>query len=290
MPPLPAWVIPGIGAAANIAGNLINAGSQRRENTRQRQFQMDMYNRQRNDALADWNMQNAYNDPSAMMARLKQAGLNPNLAYGNPTTAGVASVPRSASGSGYNSKAPQIETTGISDAIMMFYDIQKTQAQTDNIKAQAELAKVKEEMTNWQIDNIISDTIGKDKRNRQADLDYFIKDTMEKGGYYNSLTKRSLEQAQQEQSNTRRAKAEAVKSEVEAFIKQQTKYTSIEQAAQNLINSKQMNEESKERIKNMIKDGKLKDFEIKLNQMGFTKGDPYYIRATANLLTDLITL
>lgn len=50
---------------------------------RNRKFAREMYWTQRNGALADWNMQNEYNAPAAQMARLKAAGLNPNLVYGN---------------------------------------------------------------------------------------------------------------------------------------------------------------------------------------------------------------
>lgn len=35
--------------------------------------------------IAFWNMQNEYNTPANQMARLKEAGLNPNLIYGNIT-------------------------------------------------------------------------------------------------------------------------------------------------------------------------------------------------------------
>lgn len=278
---LPAWVIPGIGAAANIAGNLINAGSQRRENTRQRQFAMDMYNRQRNDALADWNMQNAYNDPSAMMARLKHAGLNPNLAYGNPTTAGVASSVRSSSQGSYNGKAPTVETTGISDAIMMFYDIQKTQAQTDNIKAQAELARIKTESESQQIDKLVQETIGIEKLNKQRDLDYYIKDTQEKHGYYDANTSRAINEAD-------RSQYEAKRSRIAAFIADESKYLTLEQMAANLARTEQSTKESRQRIENAIKDGKIKDFEIKLNDLNMTKGDPLWVRAVARLFQELL--
>lgn len=37
-----------------------------------------------------WNLQNAYNDPAAQMARLQAAGLNPNLVYGGGNVTGNA--------------------------------------------------------------------------------------------------------------------------------------------------------------------------------------------------------
>lgn len=51
---------------------------------------------QRNEAnsWSMWHAQNAYNDPSAVMQRLKNAGLNPNLAYGHmPMGSAPLSVP-----------------------------------------------------------------------------------------------------------------------------------------------------------------------------------------------------
>lgn len=44
-----------------------------------------------------WNLQNQYNDPSAQMQRLRNAGLNPNLVYGGGNVAGLTT-----------SNAPQI--------------------------------------------------------------------------------------------------------------------------------------------------------------------------------------
>lgn len=41
--------------------------------------------------LEMWNLQNAYNDPAAQMARLKNAGLNPNLVYGGGNVTGNTS-------------------------------------------------------------------------------------------------------------------------------------------------------------------------------------------------------
>jgi hypothetical protein len=66
--PLLAAAIPAVGGViGSILGN-IGAGK--------RQRKADKAN------IKFWQMQNAYNDPSEQMARLKKAGLNPNLVYG----------------------------------------------------------------------------------------------------------------------------------------------------------------------------------------------------------------
>ena len=66
--PIPAAAI--AGGAAVIGSILGNTGS------KNRQKKADKAN------VKFWQMQNAYNDPSLQMARLKKAGLNPNLVYG----------------------------------------------------------------------------------------------------------------------------------------------------------------------------------------------------------------
>ena len=61
----------GIAGGASILGSIIgNIGSKKR------QKQADKAN------VKFWQMQNAYNDPKQQMSRLKKAGLNPNLIYG----------------------------------------------------------------------------------------------------------------------------------------------------------------------------------------------------------------
>ncbi|AXH75183.1 MAG: DNA pilot protein [Microviridae sp.] len=51
-------------------------------------------NAQHAQAIDDWNMQNAYNSPKAQMARLKDAGLNPNLVYGQLQNGNAPQVPQ----------------------------------------------------------------------------------------------------------------------------------------------------------------------------------------------------
>ena len=60
------WVKSGLPSS----GSLLNTGLQMYTNYQNRQ-----------NALADWNRLNAYNNPAQQMQRFKEAGLNPNLIY-----------------------------------------------------------------------------------------------------------------------------------------------------------------------------------------------------------------
>ena len=53
-----------------------------------------------------WEMQNAYNTPKQQMARLKDAGLNPNLIYGSNANTGVAGSVSPSKASPYNIQNP----------------------------------------------------------------------------------------------------------------------------------------------------------------------------------------
>lgn len=79
-----------LGAGVSAVGNLINSGisyrKQKKLLKRQQQFshseRLEAEEYQRRMWHETFNAQNAYNDPSAVMARLKSAGLNPDLYYG----------------------------------------------------------------------------------------------------------------------------------------------------------------------------------------------------------------
>jgi hypothetical protein len=80
----------GIGAASGLFGSIgankrqkRAIAAQKEENRLAREWQKEMaewYNRVERENLAD---ERSYNNPSAVMARLKDAGLNPDLIYGN---------------------------------------------------------------------------------------------------------------------------------------------------------------------------------------------------------------
>jgi len=94
-----------VGAGANTASTLGTNRAQRRWNEA-------MYNRQREDALADWARTNEYNSPLAQMQRFKAAGLNPNLIYGQQN---MSQPIRSTDTKSWNPQAPAFNLGQIVD-------------------------------------------------------------------------------------------------------------------------------------------------------------------------------
>lgn len=125
-------VVPFIGPALGAG---INAIFQGKSNRKSRKFAEKMYYQQRNDALAFWNAQNAYNTPAAQMQRFKAAGLNPNLIYGRGSSgeAGSINVPNQPR---WNPTAPHLNLAEISN---QFYNSKLKAAQVGLLQKEAAL-------------------------------------------------------------------------------------------------------------------------------------------------------
>lgn len=101
-------------AGATAAGQGINALAQGSMNRKTRQWNEAQYKRQREDALADWARTNDYNSPLQQMARLKQAGLNPNLVYAKGAD-NIASMVRGTEAKSWDPKAPAFDLGQVAD-------------------------------------------------------------------------------------------------------------------------------------------------------------------------------
>lgn len=75
--------------ANNLSGTLLGYSSQKSTNKANLKLAEYQYSK----ALEMWNRQNEYNLPKNQMSRLTEAGLNPNLVYGNGTVQGLTSAP-----------------------------------------------------------------------------------------------------------------------------------------------------------------------------------------------------
>lgn len=85
-----------------------------------RQMQRDdyVYNRAKQDEIDFWNMQNSYNSPQAQIARLQEAGLNPNLVYGSGAVANSTSAPNVPGSAPLRTAAPKFDIPNIVDGWM----------------------------------------------------------------------------------------------------------------------------------------------------------------------------
>lgn len=72
-----------LSGAMGIASSRLNYKESKKLARDQYYYNMDLANRQNAANIEMWNMQNEYNSPQAQMARLKAAGLNPNMIYNN---------------------------------------------------------------------------------------------------------------------------------------------------------------------------------------------------------------
>lgn len=111
---------------SNIASNVGNKKAQKRAFA----HNVDM-----------WNRANEYNDPSAQMARLKGAGLNPNLVYGTGSVSGNTSTQTPK----YQAEEVRYDVNA-QQAMQTLGEYQNTQlqkAQVDNVAANTENVKAR---------------------------------------------------------------------------------------------------------------------------------------------------
>lgn len=130
-----------IAAITDGINQISNTAQVAQTSKKQRKFIVEQYNRQRADALADWDKQNAYNTPASQMQRLKEAGLNPNLVYGNGADATSNSMPRSTDSGNWKPEVYTVPHGSAMNSLQQFYNTEVQQAQIDNLAVQKTLTE-----------------------------------------------------------------------------------------------------------------------------------------------------
>lgn len=117
----------GITATAGIGGNILANRYAKKQLAAQNAYNREM-----------WELDNEYNSPANQMERLREAGLNPHLVYGNGTVANTSRGPVR-SDDYLKVPSPTGDLGGIAaNSIASYQDIKMREAQTDNIKAQTD--------------------------------------------------------------------------------------------------------------------------------------------------------
>lgn len=110
-----------------------------------RRWQEQMYEKQYQDNINLWKMQQDYNTPVNQVARLKEAGINPYLALQNISTGSAQSAPQSAqAGSGAQATGSPVNFAGLTQSV---YNLLRLHDERELLKQQAQ--------------NLASDSLGK---------------------------------------------------------------------------------------------------------------------------------
>lgn len=260
-------VLPLIAAGASLAGSAINAGSQSRTNQSQLSYSREMYDKQRADALADWNRQNQYSSPKEQMMRFKEAGLNPNLIYGQQTQSPVV---RSSSVEGYSPRAPQVD---LGNAAAMGLQGLSTYQDTRLKNVQTDL--VKEQIKNASTDNMLKQL---DWAEKNIKLPY-AQTMAEQNASAIKIQNDQRLQDLQFGSQMNPIKLETGQYQLNNLI------SDLAVKVQSMNLSKAQESLAYQTIKNLKKEGVLKELDTNLKQQGIQPGDNVIFR----ILTQAVT-
>lgn len=148
----------GIQFGLNTVGGLINQAFAKRNARIQAEYNKELMGYQAELQQQQIDKENAYNTPLAQMERLKDAGLNPNLAYGNLSSSNQTSVPKVSSPAPANFQ----NTDGGFQQINQYIDvvgkiaqIQKTINDTKTTDSKVGLSDVETQISRWKLDNLL---------------------------------------------------------------------------------------------------------------------------------------
>lgn len=158
--PMP-YLTAGAQAAGNIGGQIIANIGNKKAQKRAYEYNLDM-----------WNRMNAYNHPKQQMSRYKEAGLNPNLMYGQGSPGNAQQMAKY--------QAPEYSFS-MPDALGMLGQYQQMQlqrAQTQNVTADTAISH---------IDKALKDL---EKEYKQMEIDFEKSDsTAQSSGHWNHYWK-----------------------------------------------------------------------------------------------------
>jgi len=260
-----------IGAGGDLLGTVANAVFTGMGNRAQRKWNERMYDRQFQDNIRFWNMQNEYNAPQQQMNRYKEAGLNPNLIYGSGSQAGTASPINTPDVQPYQHRNPDVGS-GISGALSKlahYQDFQIKQAQLDIMKQQG--------------NNIALDNMSKEFNNQILGLEYSDKSKM-------LPTRQAAEIARLDQ----------IRANTSFTVNQQDlntikNATDVKTALSQLLSMEQQRSKTDSEIKqiqqatvNLANDAELKNIDMELRRIGVMPGSPAWLNMVATFFNMLM--
>ena len=255
---MPFPVAAAIGAAGSIASSI--GASQRQKKVNQQNYAWNAAEAQKQRDFQErmWNAANVYNSPLAQMNRFKEAGLNPNLIYGQmgSTNAGVPSGAKGSANAEVG-QGPQI----FSDAMQGFVK----SAMAHNVQ-HAQIDNINQDTANKSVDNLL--------KLLKLDTDQ-VRNKYEKEVYQFNL--------QSAQENARKAMHEANRANTLSELEEKTLQTKIDIIAKDL------------EIKEAIETGKnlentFLEFKARMAEQNININDPLYARQIQKYLETILDI
>lgn len=254
----------GIAAGIQLAGAGINALATSKLNKATMEWNERMYGRQRQDAESDWLRQLEYNDPKNQMIRLRNAGLNPALVYGDGATTTATSPIRGASSGSWSPQTPDLSGIGRagSDAVQAYMSARMFDEQLKTMEIQRQ---------NMTLESLLKGVAiaGGELKNAKAGVDLDLKrDT------YDAMVKKANEQVRAMEVGTDIKELEEVRKQV-MFA------PTFEKALESLAKSRTDNKIALQQLENLKRSGRLQETELKLRKLGLSFNDGVVLRVLA---------
>lgn len=293
-----AWLFPAMAAAGQALSTGLNWAAQGNMNRKTRRWNEAMMNKQRAWALEDYSMINAYNSPTNQMKLLKEAGMNPALAYQTGTM--DAAPVKSTDAPSWDPKAPRIEDNIVGNALSTYQNLRMQSVQMNNIEAATEVSRQEAILKAAQTLNTIQST---DKGKFELGKEITLFDTVleaarlgveqqsaniDKTKADTDLSRIGFDSKIADIGHTR-ASTQAVldNNERQAALAGSTLRESAEKVLTYRLD-RAKTEDERARIRQELKilehDEKIKQYEVNINKYGMHKNDPFYWRALQEML------
>lgn len=244
-----------IAGASGLIQSTVGALTAKKQQQRANQFNIDM-----------WNRQNAYNTPAEQMRRFKEAGLNPNLIYGQGNSGNASNAPQ------FEQLAEQGYTPlDLGNSVSNFrsiYDLRMQNVQMDRLQAQIELDKQSAIVKNLE-------GISKAMENEKLSASLPYAKDMARLSFeaLDASVKKTLADTQFTIDSNQRAKAMNDQSIMESMERIYASQTGRQLTAQ--------------QTKNLREEFNVKQLDSELARQGIRPNDPLYWRLVENMLETL---
>lgn len=247
---LPAIVAGGASLVGSATSALSSRGMQKKQMRQDEKF---------------WHMQNEYNSPQKQMERLQTAGLNPNLVYGQSSGGATGQAERLKTPDVDSSAHRWIDPQGATQVLSQYADWNVKQAQTDNLKAQTQVAQENAILTAQR-------SYGEGIRNARTKLDLNLAEDT-----YHASMEHAREQVRKLRADTQYTLNQDERASIMNSVNAQ-------EAVERILTHRLGRVLTSAQIKNIRADNELKELDKRLAQMGIRPSDPFYATAIARFL------